>query len=86
MVVITAASLGHRIMVRPRSDNTVGQMMGWCLQHVGPRVNPFNPPSQKTWRNGNWQIYWVGHGNTTEHYEFAFQREQDAVVFSLKWS
>jgi hypothetical protein len=57
----------------------------WCIEQLGPRWDVFNNP------DGRWSVFWVGPpGRRTETnhkaYEYLFAREQDAVMFVLRWS
>jgi hypothetical protein len=57
----------------------------WCVDQLGPRWDVFDN------REGRWAVFWVGPPRkrvSTNHkaYEYLFAREQDAVMFALRWS
>jgi len=51
----------------------------WCEQHIGPRWCVIDN------RTGTWCCFWAGNTDF-EYYLFHFLREEDAVMFGLKWS
>lgn len=57
----------------------------WCVDQLGPRWDAFGNPE------GRWAVFWVGppwRRSLTDHkaYKYLFAREQDAVMFILRWS
>jgi hypothetical protein len=51
----------------------------WCLQQLGSRWNVMDN------KTGTWCCFWSGNKDF-EYYLFHFLREEDAVMFGLKWS
>ena len=51
----------------------------WCKEKFGPRWEAIGN------RQGKWCVFWRGRENFSQ-YEWNFEHEEDAVLFSLRWS
>ena len=53
----------------------------WCKEQFGPRWSAVSN------RAGVWCCFWIGTraGEDSGKYEWLFEREADAILFSLRW-
>lgn len=51
----------------------------WCQAQWGARWNALDN------RDGTWSVFWAGRARS-EHYRWIFETEQQAILFSLRWS
>ena len=57
------------------------QAADWCQQRWGKRWSTIDN------RQGVWCCFWLGtRGPNSGKYIYHFKNEQDAIVFSLRWS
>ncbi len=52
----------------------------WCRSQWGPRWSVTEN------RQGTWCCFWGGFREANGNYRYHFAREQDAVLFALRWS
>jgi hypothetical protein len=56
------------------------QAARWCTSYLGCRWEATGN------RSGRWNMYWSGPGADAGKYRFCFAREQDMMMFMLRWS
>ena len=74
--------LEHKVLVNRRE---IEELCKWCYDQFGKR---FSPVDRETFgRDGTWQCLWkrTHSRESTAYYEFAFDHEKDALLFSLRW-
>ena len=75
----TARDFAH-VIIMPKFPKQ-WQATRWCTEQFGPRWSAVSN------RDGVWCCFWIG-TRAQEHsgkYEWLFEREADAVLFSLRW-
>lgn len=76
-MITRSRQLRHRVL----STTTPGQARVWCRQHFGAAWDPLEH------RDGTWCVRWDGKFRSIgPQYIWRFAREQDAVLFSLRWT
>jgi len=87
MIVDKKERLTHKVIVDTSAVN-VERMCTWCHSQFGRR---FSIVDRETFgRDGTWQCLWKGLDSISGYYiagyEFSFDYEQDALLFTLRWS
>ena len=73
-------------MIHSKSNVEIERMCTWCHDRFGKRFSIVDRP-QKFGQDGTWQCLWrKGDLWISPVYEFSFDHEQDALLFTLKWS
>jgi hypothetical protein len=65
------------VYVPMQNLRNVYRSRAWCEKQFGKQIDVDN-------LTGSWTYVWAGVERMRE-YEYRFAREQDAVLFSLKW-
>lgn len=86
MIVEKKERLNHHVMIHSKSNVEIERMCTWCHDRFGKRFSIVDRP-QKFGQDGTWQCLWrKGDLWISPVYEFSFDHEQDALLFTLKWS
>lgn len=73
-------------MIHSKSNVEIERMCTWCHDRFGKRFSIVDRP-QKFGRDGVWSCLWrKGDLWISPVYEFSFDHEPDALLFTLKWS
>jgi hypothetical protein len=71
--------LGYSAQVPVRRGQGMIDQIRWCAAQFGPRWDPVDC------RTGAWTVLWAGKSDP-DHYDWCFAREQDLMLFLLKYS
>ena len=86
MIVEKKERLNHHVMIHSKSNVEIERMCTWCHDRFGKRFSIVDRP-QKFGRDGVWSCLWrKGDLWISPVYEFSFDHEPDALLFTLKWS
>jgi hypothetical protein len=84
MIVGKKERLTHNVMIHAKSNVEIERMCTWCHKQFGMRFSIVDRPNFG--RDGTWQCVYDGRGREQVTYIFSFDHEQDALLFTLKWS
>jgi hypothetical protein len=86
MIVDKKERLTHNVMIHGKSAGHVERMCTWCHDRFGKRFSIVDR-LPKFGRDGVWSCLWrKGDLWISPTYEFSFDYEQDALLFTLRWS
>jgi predicted 3-demethylubiquinone-9 3-methyltransferase (glyoxalase superfamily) len=87
MIVDKKERLTHNVIIHGKSNVQIERMCTWCHDKFGTRFSIVDRP-QKFGRDGTWQCLWRKEEDMWKSpvYEFSFDYEQDALLFTLRWS
>ena len=87
MIVEKKERLTHNVIIHGKSNVDIERMCTWCHDKFGKRFSIVDRP-QKFGRDGTWQCLWRKEEDMWKSptYEFSFDYEQDALLFTLRWS
>jgi hypothetical protein len=86
MIVEKKERLTHNVMIHGKSNVEIERMCTWCHDRFGKRFSIVDR-LPKFGCDGTWQCLWrKGDLWKSPVYEFSFDHEQDALLFTLKWS
>jgi hypothetical protein len=86
MIVEKKERLNHHVMIHDKSNVEIERMCTWCHDRFGKRFSIVDR-LPKFGLDGTWQCLWRKEDLwISPVYEFSFDHEQDALLFTLKWS
>lgn len=68
----------YTVHVTMKGLRDVFAVKNWCIEQYGKQFDVVDN------RTGTWSYCWAG-VERMRQYEYQFAREQDAVMFSLRW-
>ncbi len=80
-------ALPYTVIVEHINNHTIWPPKQWCYGQFGPRWGLVESKNES--RSGTWTVLWIGHdsrGQLSRNYRWHFAREQDAMLFQLRWS
>ena len=81
--IVHNPKLPYEIVLPKMNGEHLWSMQQWCLAQFGVQWNAVSRDPAE--RSGRWTVLWCGPSDN-KSYRWHFKNEQDAVVFTLRWS